>query len=62
MTWFDTPEADRLEQEQEVMAGYDEEGSEAERAPRPVPFEAPVDDVVEQRQIVREDDWDDPRA
>jgi hypothetical protein len=64
MSWFDVPEADRLEQEQDadVTAGYDDEGSEVEFASRPVPLEAPIEDVVEQRQVVRQDDWDDPRA
>jgi hypothetical protein len=64
MAWFDAPEADRREQEQVVLDGYDEDGDDEPDvgAPRSIPLEAPVADVLEQRQVVPEDDWDDPRG
>jgi hypothetical protein len=64
MSRFDVPEADRLEQERVVSAEYDDEDdrSDVESRPRAVPLEAPVDDVIEQRQVVADDDWDDPRT
>jgi hypothetical protein len=57
MTWSEVPEEDRLEQEREVVPEPDDPESDVKgRSVADRPIEAPVDDVLEQRQDVAVDD------